>query len=524
MWKHKPPSDYNQSMAGIIHAVVLARAKRQPPARGGGLWVAMAWAFLLAALPSYSARADAPPAEIPRPQLQPGAQNAVCHIRIARRLDPLLYDAFRRQLDEARDAGAKILIIEIDSTGGMIQTAIDFTSLIASQDVYPVAYVNKRAESVAALLPLACKEVYFAPGAVMGRFDLAGPVGKDEIPEDDPVRKQALKLARDNGFPEAVAEAMFSRGLHLFRYTTADSDAPRYVRARPDTPPPEKAVGGKMIADEKSLLTLDAGKAADCGVSSGEADDSAQLYKTIGADASMVRRLTLTPTERILSFAQTIAPVLIVVGFIAMFIEMSIPGHGAGIVSVACFGAFFAAKAFAGQAGVAEVAMFILGLTLLGVEIFLIPGFGVVGGAGIIFILVSLIMAFQSFLLPRTVEDWQIFRSTMLQVFGSVSVACVVCAVLTRYLPALPILQRMMLKTDLSQARVGPGAGGWSNNIPPPKVGDEGVALTDLMPGGCAVFGSARRDVVSQGDPIGKDDRIRIVEINGPSIVVKKVS
>jgi membrane-bound serine protease (ClpP class) len=162
-----------------------------------------------------------------------------------------------------------------------------------------------------------------------------------------------------------------------------------------------------------------------------------------------------------------------------------------------------------------DIILFIIGVALLAVEIFVIPGFGVFGIAGIILMVAGLFMGLVSdFPLMGT----DILSMAIIQLAGSFVLSAIVIYFLAKTLPKSTLWNKLILIKGIQET-----SGYTSNKEFNHLVGMAGEALTDLRPSGTAIFEGKRYDVVSQGDYIVKDSKIEVVSEEGSKIVVKVV-
>ena len=146
-----------------------------------------------------------------------------------------------------------------------------------------------------------------------------------------------------------------------------------------------------------------------------------------------------------------ITGLLFVVGLIALYIEFASPGLGiGGLIALVCFSLFFWSRFLGGTAEWFEVILFASGIVLLLVEIFLIPGFGIWGGTGILLILTSLVLASQPFLLPRNKQDLQTLTRSITIVIGSLIAFVAGAGWFTRRMGQIPIFRHLLLQPPLA--------------------------------------------------------------------------
>jgi membrane-bound serine protease (ClpP class) len=208
-----------------------------------------------------------------------------------------------------------------------------------------------------------------------------------------------------------------------------------------------------------------------------------------------------------------------------LILEFKMPGATIpGIVALVCFVLFFWAHAYAnGQTVYLAIGLFVLGLILLGVEIFILPGFGVTGICGVLLILAGVGLATLE-KAPSSSEEWGTFAGRLLQYGLTLVAAGAVSLILARYLPKIPYANRLMLAPPSDN----PEGDGEFAPLPGAEeaaalLGQVGMATSMLRPAGMARIGDVYVDVVTEGDFIEPGTPIQVVEVEGTRIVVKKV-
>jgi membrane-bound serine protease (ClpP class) len=211
---------------------------------------------------------------------------------------------------------------------------------------------------------------------------------------------------------------------------------------------------------------------------------------------------------------------LLTLGIIGLIFEMKYPGKTVpGSVAALCFVLFFWANSFVGQFTILAIFLFLLGLVLLAVEVFVIPGFGFTGVGGVVLMFLGLLLMMLEHW-PVEQEDWKDFGATFGTLAASAVLAVIGAFALTWSLPNVPILNRMILKPPTEEANP---VLSLSNSGAVELIGAIGVAVTPLRPSGKAQFGSQFHDVISDGDYVAPGGRVQVVEIEGMRVVVKEV-
>jgi membrane-bound serine protease (ClpP class) len=424
---------------------------------------------------------------------------------------------------------ANLLILEISSVGGTPEESLTFASFLLGT-VRPggrqtVAYITHQAAGDAAVIALACDRVVMQQGATLGG---SGAIVTDRGALNLAAYSQSVaKLAQDRGRSPSLAKALIDPSVSVSRYQRDDglqgyfTEADLQRQADPRRWQPQEE-----IKKPGSELALDAQQAVTFRMASDVVRDFGELKDLLGLKYDPPR-MDSTWLDVLLGALQhpAVMVALLMIGLTAFYAEMNSPGHGVGgFIAALCFLLYFWANFLGGSADWLEVLMFVLGLLLLLIELFVLPGFGIVGIGGGLLMVLSVIMAMQTFHgLPASVEDMLELRSSLtvvtLAAIGSLALA----AVLRRYLPATPVLSDLILPPpdagDAQRQELHAGAARYDH-----LVGELGVAVTQLTPSGKARIGDELLDVISEGEFIERGQAVMVVETVGSRIVVRAAS
>lgn len=451
---------------------------------------------------------------VPAPALceeAPAARDIVYTIPIRGMIEPALLYVIRRGLSEADACKAKAIVFVMDTPGGTVSAATEIVHAIQKVDVPTYTFVEHSAFSAGAIIALATEHIYMAPGTVIGDAMpiMMTPVGGvQEMPDD--LKEKAVSgvaalvrsAAETGGHNKELAEKMVRRELEL-------------------------KMDGELISPKGQLLTLTnteaerkIGRAKQPILSEGTVADVNGLLKHIGLQGAEIRELQVTAVERIARFIAAFAPLFLMGGLLGIYIEIKTPGVVLpGILGVICLIIFFWGHHIAGLAGMEDILLFLAGLVLLIVELLFIPGFGVIGFAGIALMLWALLDAM---IVPMPDGSWlpswsdieaPVFKLSIALV-GSVATALMV----GRFLPKSRTFNRLVLQKAIRREE-GFAATRESSSL----IGLEGRALSQLRPAGSALFGDRKLDVVTRGDFIPGGEPIRIVETHGSRIIVEAI-
>jgi membrane-bound serine protease (ClpP class) len=336
-----------------------------------------------------------------------------------------------------------------------------------------------------------------------------------------PLRAKFRTLARRNGYPVALAESMVSAHLEIHEVKMADQTL--YLNASDlqgmTEEDQKKIISQKVVVAENELLTMDDAEALYLGFSKMTASSIPDMLDRLDIKDYRITRLGPRWSEILGRFLTSIAPILMMIGMAALYAEYKAPGFGLpGLVGIICLGLVFGNQYIVGLADHTELILILLGLVLLGFELFVIPGFGIAGVAGFTCIGLGMILSFQDFVLPDPSLPWQgdLLVDNLTKVLGSFIVAfAAALAFLSYFFPRVgKLVKGPYLDTTLA------GSHADSHEAWQVKVGELGTATTFLRPAGKARFGNRDIDVVTEGDFIEKDVMVRILAIKGNRVVV----
>jgi membrane-bound serine protease (ClpP class) len=472
-------------------------------------------------------------------QQDPPVGAAAYVIPIKGEINRSLLTFVRRGVQEAEAAGAGTIIFEIDTFGGRVDSALQIATQIgAVEDIETIAFVPAAPAgtgvswSAGALISFSSNRIYMAPGTSMGA---AAPVyqtgeGSEMAPEKvvSAVRAQMAALAEKNGYPKAVALAMVDMDVELLEVyldgeltVATAADLPQLERqAREQGQVLEK---GRVISPSGKLLTLTAGEMETYGVSSGTVAGLDGLLDLLGIPPGEVTELTLSGPDKLVALITSgvVTTLLVLVGLVALYLEITSPGFGVpGTIAIVAFAIVFLGGALLGTAGSLEIILFILGVILLVVEIFLIPGFGVVGISGIVLMVLSLVLSRQQFLVPRFDWQWDIFLKNLRNIGLAFLGSLVLAAVLFRSFRKVPGFRRLILDSAQDAAE------GYTVQSPDSSgalLGRRGTALSPLRPAGKAEFGEEVLVVETDGEYLEPGTAVEVIEVSGNRILVRRV-
>jgi len=461
-------------------------------------------------------------------------------------IDDGLYKSIQRRTNLALDEGAEYLIYEISTYGGLLQSADDISKyfiLDVGKKAKTVAYVTTEAISAGAMLSVSCQDIIMLANTTIGDcapISIGGKLEGVEREKTESFTRAAFQRASEaNGYPSALLKAMVTMQTEVYRVRNLETGEFEFFETEklPKDPNKYDLDDKELAVADDELLTLTASKALEYGIARQVVKDRAGVFEFLGKRDGVGfagKPTVLEPiwSEQMVRWLNSpmVFSVLVMVAMLGVYIELNTPGLGLpGLVAVICFVIMIGSKYLIGMANWVEVALFVIGLLLLMVEIFVLPGFGIAGISGIMCMVVGLFGMLiknppERFPWPQSTLDWQSVTSGALAVAMGFTGFLILAWIITRYLPRLEFLSGLILVPAVPRkdketpvSMTGP-AGSKGAAV---KVGDIGKVLSTLRPTGKAKFDEHIVDVVAEAEFLEPGTEVEIIEIHGNRVVVK---
>ncbi len=474
---------------------------------------------------------------VPGGETAPAKATAPYHaarIPIDGMIDDTLVTSVARRAKEAVETGHDLLIFHITSYGGMLTAGLDLSTEIerlARRGVRTVAFVDSKAISAAALAAMSCQEIVMTPEASIG--DCApiavSPVGGvTPLPDterekaESALRQRMETLAEEHGISPALGAAMVTLRVAVVRAKNRDTGQVRFVEEDKlfELGPEWEKAG--VVDSPDTLLTVGSKQALEYGIARHVVDRLEDLYELYPIQGT-IDLLPVTWSETAVQALNNmyVRALLVLVGLLGLYVEMNTPGFGVpGTIGLVAFGILFTASLLADNPNWLAPLLFVLGLLLLGIEIFVTPGFGAMGFTGIVLVVAGIILVLPNLSRwPQTAFEWsQVYRSLALTA-GTLAAFGVMVWLLGRFFPRLPILRHLVLAPSTVSDGSSRAAAAPIGAIA--RVGDTGKAVTNLRPAGKARFGDRLVDVVTEGDFLAHGADVRVIMIQGNRVIVR---
>lgn len=393
----------------------------------------------------------------------------------------------QRMIRKAERENVSALILEINSNGGLVQAAQEMKDALLRSKVLTVAYIRGRALSAAALIAISCHKIFMEQGTELGAATpvMLGGSGVKAAEEKvvSAFRAEFESTAEARGRPKKIAAAMVDKN--------------------------HDEIPG--ISKRGEVLTLTAEVALTSGYCDGIVSDVQSVIKKLGFNNYTLETLKPTSAEWIARWLTNpnISVILFSIGSWFLFIELVTPGFGLlGWTGILFLALFFGGHLFAYLAGFEALILFSIGIILLLLEFFVIPGFGLAGIFGILLTCLSVIMVFGGIYDALNA----IAKMIVISVFFIVA--------LYKLGPKFKLFDELILKESLSTE-----AGFVAVDLDKYKdlLNLEGITVSPLRPSGIVKIGDQRYEVVSDGEYIERNQRVVVIAVEGTKIVVRQL-
>ncbi|HEY2761109.1 MAG TPA: NfeD family protein, partial [Pirellulales bacterium] len=430
--------------------------------------------------------------------------------------------------DQMRINDVNLLFLCIDSEGGSFDASLQLTNYLAGLDptkIRTVAYVPRIARADSALIALACDQLAMNPEAKLGG---EGPDALVKTHIDSAVielREAMKKKSRSWSLPAAIIDP----NLKVYRYTKPAANLVGYFNEDElhEQRDPAAWKQGELVTNPNGPLQLTAAQAEQDGLAwkvADNADGFEQLKQMYGLErnpvlaepgwADFLVDALNSPGARMF---------LLIMIFVGVYLEVHSPGVGiGGFIALLAALLYFWAQSLQGNPVVLEVLLFLAGILCVALEIFVLPGLAIFGLGGGLLIIGSLVLASQTFIIPANSYQLSSLLNSLLVLCGAAVGSIIVAAVMRRYLPHTPVLNRVLLAPP-SNDEIEAISQRESLIDLEHLMGQQGVATTPLFPSGKVRFADQLVDVIADGDAIDRGQPVVVIDVSGSRVVVREV-
>jgi membrane-bound serine protease (ClpP class) len=396
-------------------------------------------------------------------------------------------------LKKAKKEEVEGVIIEMDTYGGAVYDANDMRNNILEFEIPVHVYIKTKAISAGALISIACDSIYMARGANIGAATVVTQTGEAAPDKYQSFMRSIMRsTAEAKGRDPKIAEAMVDEKLDL------DS-----------------------ISPSGSVLTFTVDEALKNGFCEKKVKSIDEILERNGWQGYEMVQFDPGMSENIISVFLNpfVSGILLMIILGGLYFELQTPGVGFPILAaVVAAILYFVPYYLNGLAENWEILLFIIGVILIGVEVFVIPGFGLAGVLGVLFTIsgLTLVMLENDNLDFTFVPDFKILIS-LGTVLSSVALGMILLFFGGVRLANSRSFQRIALLTTMKREE------GFTSPVDSGLVGKKGRAFTILRPAGKVMIDEEIYDALTRGEHIEKNEPIQVISDEGPTLKVKKV-
>ena len=429
--------------------------------------------------------------------------DAVYRVPIEGTIDLGLPPFIQRMIDKAESENATAIIFDINTFGGRVDAATQIKDAILGSDITTIAFINRRAISAGALISLSCEKIYMTGGGLIGAataVDMSGKKGSEKVISF--MREEMASTAEKRGRNKEIARGMVDEELNFSHLViNGDSISVNDIEGRKD---------GKLI----SLTTEQAIK---YGIADGTAESIEALMDTLSYGSLEIKESSENWSESIVRFLTNpvVASLLTTFGFLGILFELQSPGWGIpGFVGLTCLILSLSVSYIAQLATMSDMIFILTGLSLILLEMLVIPGFGIVGIGGIGFMLYGLYLL----LLPEVPVGEEILGQAMDGFLIGLVGAIIGIVLLVKLMIRSKFWEQLTAPSSQKKDQGFSNTQGWEN-----LQGQLAITDTDLHPSGWINIDDQRIFVLSEGGFIEKGKKVTILSVDGNRVLVREL-
>lgn len=424
---------------------------------------------------------------------QQKARPKVLRVMLSAEIDPRTNRLMELALRQAAEDSADYVIVEMDTYGGALNDADDIRTRVLDFKKPVYVFINKDAASAGALISIACDSIYMAPAASIGAATVVTAEGVAAPDKYQSYMRSIMRsTAEANGRDPRIAEAMV-----------------------------DETLGYDSTFKAGKVITFSTSEAIQYGYCEARVENIDQIMERSGVTDYELVDFKLGASEKIIAVFLNpfLSGILILVILGGIYFELQTPGIGfpllAAIVAAVLY---FIPYYLSGLAANWEIVLFVIGLLLIGVEIFIIPGFGVAGVSGIALTVTSLILV----MVNNDNLDFSFVKFDTLMIAAVTTVVAIAGSVVLMFVGGMRLTNSRFFKRIALETSMDKSAGYTSSFMPESMVGKTGEAYTILRPSGKVMIDGEVYDAFTRGNYIEKGVKVVVTSDEGTSLKVKE--
>lgn len=422
-------------------------------------------------------------------------EKKVLLMKIDSEIDPRTNRYSELALDYAKEIEADLVILELDTYGGAVNDADDIRTRMLEFDKPIWVFINRDAASAGALISIACDSIYMASGASIGAATVVVATGEAAPDKYQSYMRSIMRsTAEANGRNPQIAEAMVDQEIAI------DS-----------------------ITEAGNVLTFSTSEAIKHNFCEAEVKSVEEILERNGIEKYEIVEFELNLSERIIRIFLNpfVSGILILVIIGGIYFELQTPGVGFPILASIIAAVFYFVPYYLnGLAANWEIIVFFVGITLLLIEVFVLPGFGVAGIGGILLIVGSLILV----MLNNDFFDFSFVNAREITKAAAATLSGLLASILLMFFGGVRLTQTNVFKR-ISLEDTQKRSDGYTSNFDQRSyMGLKGTTYTVLRPSGKIFVDGELKDAFTRGEFIEKDKKVEVIDESGTSLKVKEIS
>ncbi len=423
----------------------------------------------------------------------PKTKYEIYYFEIRDEIGPPSWRKTQMAIDEAIARNADLIVLRLNTYGGLVDAADSIRSKILNSPIPVFVVIENNAASAGALISLACDSIFMLPGSTIGAATVVNQEGQ-AVPDkyQSYMRKKMRATAEQNGRNPDIAEAMVD---------------------------PDKVVEG--ISPEGKVLTLTSLEAVKVGICDKQVESLSEALEYSGLSLFNITKQRISTLDKVIGFLinPAVSGILIILIFGGIYFELQSPGIGFPILAaIIAASLYFAPLYLEGLAENWEILVFVFGVLLIALEIFVIPGFGIAGITGVILLFGGLILSMVNNIgfnfEPINTEALStsilvVLVSAVFGIGGSIALAMRLLKTNMFSRIALNAVQKK------SEGFVG------TSQLEQKLIGKTGTALTVLRPSGKVTIDNENYDATSAVGFIEKDTPVIVEKYEAAQLFVR---
>lgn len=420
-------------------------------------------------------------------------QKSVFQIDVREEISPGIARMFSKGMEEAKAKKADLILINMNTYGGLLDAADSIRTKILNSKIPVIVFIDNNAASAGALISIACERIYMRKGASIGAATVVTE-NAEALPDkyQSYMRSMMRSTAEAKGRDARIAEAMVD---------------------------PRIAIPG--VNDSGKVLTLTSTEAMKLNCCNGIAENISETLRQAGYTSYTLTKYEPGVIDRLIGWLihPAISGVLILIMLGGLYYELQQPGLGFPIIlAIGAALLYFAPHYLEGMAANWEILIALAGIVLIGLEIFVVPGFGLTGIGGIVLLLFGLTTS----LLRNEGMDFSgvsgiAFAESIAVVLVGMAGALAMFILGSKVFSESPVFKKMVLSTSLSSAS------GYSTAIEHPEIGSKGITTTLLRPSGKVRVGEHLYTASSETGFIDAQVEVEVTAIIGGNVIVRAI-